>query len=88
MWPLIFLLTTLAWAQPQGTLFPDDSQDPKQAGGGYDYKNEAKPFPIVRGYIERVEFQNAADGVLLGLSVSAHHGEQTLTVAEVKDCIK
>jgi hypothetical protein len=36
VWVLLFLLTALAWAQPAGApkpVFPDDSQDPKQAGG-------------------------------------------------------
>src|SRR6202163_5044136 len=36
VWILLFLLTVLAWAQPAGALkpvFPDDTQDPKQAGG-------------------------------------------------------
>ena len=36
VWVLLFLLTALAWAQPAGPLkpvFPDDTQDPKQAGG-------------------------------------------------------
>jgi hypothetical protein len=36
VWVLLFLLTALVWAQPSGALkpvFPDDSQDPKQAGG-------------------------------------------------------
>jgi hypothetical protein len=36
VWALFFLLTALAWAQPAGALkpvFPDDTQDPKQAGG-------------------------------------------------------
>jgi len=35
-WVLLFLLTALAWAQPAGApkpVFPDDTQDPKQAGG-------------------------------------------------------
>ncbi len=32
VWLMIFLLTALAWAQPK-PLFPDDTQDPKQAGG-------------------------------------------------------
>lgn len=36
VWVLLFLLTALAWAQPAGApkpVFPDDSQDPKLAGG-------------------------------------------------------
>jgi hypothetical protein len=36
VWVLLFLLTALACAQPAGAskpVFPDDSQDPKQAGG-------------------------------------------------------
>ena len=36
VWVLFFLLTALAWAQPTGApkpVFPDDTQDPKQAGG-------------------------------------------------------
>lgn len=32
VWVLIFLLTTFVWAQPK-PVFPDDTQDPKQAGG-------------------------------------------------------
>jgi hypothetical protein len=36
VWVLAFLLTALAWAQPAGApkaVFPDDTQDPKLAGG-------------------------------------------------------
>ncbi len=36
VWVLLFLLAALAWAQPAGApkpVFPDDTQDPKQAGG-------------------------------------------------------
>src|ERR1700681_487279 len=36
VWLLFFLLTALAWAQPAGApkpVFPDDTQDPKDAGG-------------------------------------------------------
>lgn len=36
VWVLVFLLTAFAWAQPAGapkSVFPDDSQDPKRAGG-------------------------------------------------------
>jgi len=32
VWVLLFLLTPFAWAQPK-PVFPDDTQDPKQAGG-------------------------------------------------------
>jgi len=32
MWVLLFLLTSFAWAQPK-PIFPDDTQDPKQADG-------------------------------------------------------
>jgi hypothetical protein len=32
VWVLIFLLTALSWAQPK-PVFPDDTQDPKRAGG-------------------------------------------------------
>ena len=40
----------------------------------------------MRGYIERVQFQNAADGTFLGLSVFARRGERTMTIAQVKAC--
>jgi hypothetical protein len=36
VWALFFLLTALTWAQPFGApkpIFPNDTQDPKQAGG-------------------------------------------------------
>jgi hypothetical protein len=54
---------------------------------GYDFENESKPLPIKHGFIERVAFQNAADGTLLGLSVFARQGERTLTLDQVQACI-
>ena len=57
------------------------------AGCGYDFENESKPFPITRGYIERVDFRNAADGTLQGLFVVGHHGERTVTAAQSKACL-
>ena len=77
---------------PKGALMADDgakffSIDDSIATCGYDFEHESKPFPIKRGYIERVSFQNATDGTLLGLSVFARQGERTLTVAQVQACI-
>ena len=54
---------------------------------GENPEEESKTFPISRGWIERVEFQNAADGWLLGLSVFGRYGERSMTVAQVKACI-
>ena len=53
---------------------------------GYNLEDESKPYPLTRQYIERVDFHNAADGTLLGLSVFARRGERSMTVAQVKAC--
>ena len=53
---------------------------------GYDFENEAKTFPVTRGYIERAVFHNAADGTLRGLSVFGRHGERTVTPAQARAC--
>ena len=49
--------------------------------------DESKPVRLRRHYIERVQFQNAANGTFLGLSVFARRGERTMTIAQVKACI-
>ncbi len=52
-----------------------------------EFGEESKPLPLKRDYIERVTFQNAADGTLRGLSVFARYGEQNMTAEQVKACI-
>jgi hypothetical protein len=53
---------------------------------GYDYEDESKTFPIKRGFIERAEFQDGANGTLLGLSVFGRNGERTVTPAQAEAC--
>ena len=77
---------------PKGALMADDgakffSIDDTIATCGYDFENKSKPFPIKHAFVERVDFQNAGDGTLLGLSAFAHQGERTLTVVQVQECI-
>ncbi len=54
---------------------------------GYDFEDESNALPITRGYIERVEFQNAADGTLRSLSVFGRYGERSMTIAQTKACM-
>lgn len=54
---------------------------------GEDPEDELKTFPVNRGYIGRVKFQNTADGSVQGLSVFGRHGQRSMTVAQVKACI-
>ena len=54
---------------------------------GFNLEDESKPYPLTRHFIERVNFQVANDGTLLGLSVFARHGEQSMTVTQVGACI-
>jgi hypothetical protein len=77
---------------PEGALMANDSTAFFSIGDtmgtcGYEFENKSKPFPIQRGFVERVQFQNAVDGTLLGVSVFARRGERTLTVAQVQECI-
>jgi hypothetical protein len=55
---------------------------------GYNPEDEPKPYPLTRGYIERVQFQKAADGTIRGLSVFARHGARTMTPNQVKACME
>jgi hypothetical protein len=77
---------------PRGALMTDDSTTFFSIGDtmgtcGYDFENKSKPSPIQHGFVERVQFLNASDGALLGLSVFARRGERTLTVGQVQECI-
>ena len=49
--------------------------------------DDSKPFRFRRHYIERVEFQKAADETFRGMSVFAQHGERTMTPEQVKACV-
>ncbi len=78
---------------PKGALLVEGGTDFFAIGSntdscGYNYENESKPFPITRGYIERVEFQIAADATFRALSVFGRRGERTMTPAQVKACLK
>ncbi len=55
---------------------------------GYNFGDQPKPFPLTRGYIERVQFQNSADGTLQGLSVFARRGQRAMTPKQVMACME
>ncbi len=55
---------------------------------GYNFEDKPKPYPVTRGYIERVQFQNSADGTLQGLSVFARYGQRAMTLKQVKTCME
>jgi hypothetical protein len=53
---------------------------------GANFRDESKPFPLQRHYIERVDFSTRPDGSIRGLSVRARKGERSMTPAEVQAC--
>jgi hypothetical protein len=54
---------------------------------GHDFENPLKPFPITLGFIDRVQFNNAVDGTLRGLTVFGRYGERPMTLAQAQACI-
>ena len=76
---------------PQKALLADDGASFFAVGDNsgacaYNDEDESKPFSLTRQFIERIEFHNATDGTLLGLSVFARRGQRTMTPKQVKSC--
>jgi hypothetical protein len=77
---------------PKGALMAEDgarffSVEDTTGTCGADPEGGPKTFPVTRGYIERVEFQDAPDGTLSRLSVFGHRGERTVTLAQANACL-
>ena len=53
---------------------------------GWNVRDESKPIPLTRNYIERVDFRTRPDGAFQGLSVLARKGERSMTEAQIKAC--
>jgi hypothetical protein len=53
---------------------------------GWNVRDESKPIPLARNYIERVDFRIRPDGSTRGLSVFARRGERSMTQAQVRAC--
>ncbi len=54
---------------------------------GADLDGGPETYPITRGSIDRVKFQDAPDGTLSLLSVFGRHGERTVTLAQANACL-
>ncbi len=81
-----FLTPTVALMADGGASFHEIGDNTGSCG--YNLEDETKPFPLTRGYIERVQFQNSADGTLQGLSVFARRGQRAMTPKQVRACME